>query len=116
MLQTQKIAIVYFALKERLIHPEGEFDKQGRWYPSDEENCGVSRTHRSPSRAYPYSYMTACRSRKHVKDVSEQSPELFEKKLQEALRQGADQKLILSKQKKEINKNGGIDGSGNALR
>ena len=50
-------------LKNREIHPEGTFDKGGRWYPDMKlECCNV----RSPSRAYPYSLMLHCRSWEHV--------------------------------------------------
>lgn len=77
----EQINAVYAALRDRRIHPEGEFDKAGRWYPSTEENCGVSSVIRSPSRRWPHSYMHACRTRKHVQALAEQSPELFAKKL-----------------------------------
>ena len=86
MLHTQKIQIVYQALKNRDIHPEGEFDKQGRWFPSDDENCGVRSEIRTPSRSYPYSYMTACRTKKHVRRLAEESPELFQAQFQKALK------------------------------
>jgi hypothetical protein len=49
----------------RLEHPDGSFDRGGRWYPCDDEDCGVSRTARSPSRAWPLSYNQACRSLSH---------------------------------------------------
>ena len=71
------IQIVYIARRDRRIHPVGTFDNAGRWYPSDAEDCGVSNSHRSPSRSYPYSYMTACRSRRHVAALAAQSPALF---------------------------------------
>lgn len=45
-------------------HPEGAFDKGGRWYPKgkDEEVMGSVR---SPSRSFPNSYNLACRSLAH---------------------------------------------------
>lgn len=71
------IQAVYEARKERLIHPVGQFDKQGRWYPSADEDCGVSATVRTPSRAWPYSYMVACRTRKHAAALATMAPDLF---------------------------------------
>ena len=56
----------YLALKNRQIHPDGKFDSAGRWYPSDAETLPCCGGHRSPSRAYPYSYMTHCRTAEHV--------------------------------------------------
>lgn len=57
---------IYEARRDRQVNPEGHFDGAGRWYPTDREDAGVSRTLRSPSRAWPYSYMVGCRTRKHV--------------------------------------------------
>lgn len=56
-------------MSERITdHPEGEFDKGGRWYPSDREDCGGDGTStRSPSRSWPYSYMLRCRTREHCR-------------------------------------------------
>jgi hypothetical protein len=60
------IASIYTARRDRQVNPEGSFDGAGRWYPSDREDAGVSSTLRSPSRAWPYSYIIGCRTRKHV--------------------------------------------------
>lgn len=54
---------IYHELKERMIHPTGKFDSGGRWFAENSELINV----RSPSRAYPWSEMTACRSKKYVK-------------------------------------------------
>jgi hypothetical protein len=86
------IQFVYEALRDRVIHPDGKFDNAGRWYPSEAEDCGVSRVICTPSRAYPYSYMIACRTRKHVAKLAEQSPALFERHLAEACRRAAERK------------------------
>ncbi|HFD31318.1 MAG TPA: hypothetical protein ENJ28_01200 [Gammaproteobacteria bacterium] len=58
---------VYEMLKNREIHPTGKFDNAGRWYAANDDLISV----RSPSRAWPYSQMTACRTRKYVKAVAE---------------------------------------------
>jgi|APSaa5957512535_1039671.scaffolds.fasta_scaffold34737_6 hypothetical protein len=57
---------VYEDLKYRNINPSGSFDNGGRWYASNTELINV----RSPSRAWPYSEMTACRTLKYVTAVS----------------------------------------------
>ena len=58
---------VYKMLKSREIHPTGNFDKGGRWYSREIEFIeGI----REPSRAWPYSQMTACRTKKYVKFIS----------------------------------------------
>ena len=53
-------------LQDRRQHPDGTFDKQGRWYPSDAETQDCCQHIRSPSARYPYSLMKHCRSVGHV--------------------------------------------------
>jgi hypothetical protein len=60
------VKAIYEARRDRQVNPEGSFDSAGRWYPSDREDAGASGRLRSPSRAWPYSYMVGCRTRKHV--------------------------------------------------
>ena len=55
----------YIRRKNRDEHPEGEFDNGGRWYPDEIENLDT-RHYRTPSRSFPYSYMTACRTLRHA--------------------------------------------------
>jgi hypothetical protein len=60
------VAAVYTARKDRKSHPEGRTDNAGRWYPSERENAdGDGSSTRSPSRAWPWSYMSRCRTRQH---------------------------------------------------
>ena len=61
----QSCAQQYIARKYRTEHPDGEFDNAGRWYPDEIEELDTS-MYRSPSRAYKYSYMLACRTVEHV--------------------------------------------------
>ncbi|TAH43647.1 MAG: hypothetical protein EYC69_02215 [Bacteroidetes bacterium] len=56
----------YYKRLERSEHPTGRFDKAGRWFPEDEEKCDCCFGLRAPSRAYPYSLMTHCRSINHI--------------------------------------------------
>jgi len=56
----------YLSRKERKTHPDGDFDKAGRWYPSGAEKCKACSSVREPSRAYPFSIMTHCRSIGHI--------------------------------------------------
>lgn len=59
-------ATVYAARKARTTHPEGATDKGGRWYPSEREDAdGDGSQARSPSAAWPWSYMLHCRTRAH---------------------------------------------------
>lgn len=55
----------YRARQSRRVHPRGRFDGAGRWYP-DEAAEGGTPAVRTPSRAWPYSYMLACRTRRWV--------------------------------------------------
>jgi len=50
--------------RDRTEHPEGKCDRAGRWYPADSENFD-HRGRRIPSRAWPWSYMQACRTLAH---------------------------------------------------
>jgi hypothetical protein len=54
----------YIDLQDRRVHPGGKFDHAQRWKPDRELACCA--LIRSPSRAYPYSLMTHCRSLTHV--------------------------------------------------
>lgn len=54
--------LVFQLLKDRKLHPKGEFDKGGRFYLTHGELVNV----RSPSRTYPYSQMKAGRTMKFV--------------------------------------------------
>jgi hypothetical protein len=55
--------------RDRKAHPDGKFDNAGRFYPSTDERCDCCKDVRSPSRSYPYSYMTHCRSAEHVANL-----------------------------------------------
>ncbi len=85
MFSQSDIQTVYEARKNRMVHPAGKFDNGGRWYPSDDENAdNFTARLRSPSRAWPYSYMTGARTRKHVAALAEANPAYFAKLLAEA--------------------------------
>lgn len=64
--QVLKAAQEYLDRRDRITNPDGSFDKAGRWYPSESEECNCCGAIRSPSRAYPYSYMVHCRTAGHV--------------------------------------------------
>ena len=58
--------------QERTEHPAGKFDKAGRWEPSTSEDCDGFTSHtRTPSRAWPYSYLLAARSLEHCEALSD---------------------------------------------
>jgi hypothetical protein len=63
----EAIKAVYIMLKDREIHPSGSFDNAGRFFAEHSELINV----RTPSRSYPFSHMTACRTLKYVKAVAD---------------------------------------------
>lgn len=69
----QKLIIkeIYELAKNRAIHPAGKFDNAGRWHPADLLENSVSSDIRQPSRAWPYSLMVHCRTRKFIKNFVE---------------------------------------------
>lgn len=60
---------IYLLRKKRIIHPEGEFDKSGRWYPSDNEKCSCCDKVKPPSREHPFTLLVHCRSRNHIENL-----------------------------------------------
>jgi len=66
-LKEDLINAVYQDLKNRNIHPKGEFDNAGRFYAEHQDLINV----REPSRKFPFSQMAACRSKKYVTKVCE---------------------------------------------
>lgn len=59
-------AVEYINRKNRNSHPEGSFDKAGRFYPDGNDALALNQNVRAPSREWPYSYMASCRSMAHV--------------------------------------------------
>jgi len=62
-----RAAYEYVRRQSRGTHPAGTFDSAGRWYPlpeAEEQKCCASI--RQPSRAWPYTLMSHCRSMAHV--------------------------------------------------
>ena len=64
-----EVAKIYLDRKNRLSHPEGTFDKGGRFYPDKFEDRDCCKFIRSPSRSYPYSLMHHCRSIDHIANL-----------------------------------------------
>jgi hypothetical protein len=58
---------IYRDLQERKIHPSGRFDTAGRFYLKNADCVSV----RQPSRRYPYSEMSAGRTKKYLINVME---------------------------------------------
>ena len=63
-----KAAIEYLLRRDRVDHPNGHTIKS-KWYPSDPESQSCCNSIRQPSRAYPWSLMTHCRSILHVSQL-----------------------------------------------
>ena len=55
----------YLARANHLERPDGKNDNGGRWYPSDQEDCGITTEIRAPSRSFPHSYWKAAHSLNH---------------------------------------------------
>lgn len=70
---------MYERRRDRIDHPDGNFDNAKRWYPADGEKCDCCNSIRRPSRDYPYSYMTHCRSRAHCTELYNKNPEQWQK-------------------------------------
>jgi len=66
---TKNAAEEYLDRRERSSHPDGYFDKAGRWYQSDDEECECCSEIRRPSRAFPLSLNQHCRSVEHLADL-----------------------------------------------
>jgi len=64
-IEKSEIKEVFTMLKNRELHPRGEFDEKGRFFLEDSHLVDV----REPSKRYPYSQMTAGRTMKFVKAV-----------------------------------------------
>ena len=65
----QQIQDLFDKRKDRVEHPAGSFDRQGRWFPAQEETQDCCRGLRSPSRAWPYSLLLHCRTKKHCQNL-----------------------------------------------
>lgn len=55
--------------QNRESHPSGNFDKAGRWFPNDAEESLCCKSISSPTRAYPFSLNSHCRTAKHVANL-----------------------------------------------
>jgi len=64
----------YAARRARREHPEGQFDKAGRWHPSDSERQPCCSSIRQPSKRYPHSLLKHCRSLGHVARLNDVDP------------------------------------------
>lgn len=60
---------MYVKRQNRTTHPAGKFDKAGRWYPAGDEVCSCCTGIRNPSRAWPFSLMTHCRTAEHIANL-----------------------------------------------
>ena len=69
MTDIQEAMCEFTKRSHRINHPSGSFDKQGRWYPSDNEKRSCCNAIRSPSTSFPYSLMNHCRTKKHIAEL-----------------------------------------------
>jgi len=66
------ITEIYQQAKNREINPCGDFDNKKRWYPCDTLKVYTDCV-RTPSAAWPFSYMIHCRTKKFIKKMVEGS-------------------------------------------
>jgi hypothetical protein len=77
-------------LQDRQEHPEGSFDSAKRWYPDVEtDSLGYIR---SPSRAWPYTYMNHCRTAKYQAQRIGEDPKAISKAIR-ILRKSDDEEI-----------------------
>ena len=57
-------AILFILRRDRDEHPCGQFDNAGRWYAKGRDYEVLARC-RAPSRAFPWSQMSSCRTLRH---------------------------------------------------
>lgn len=62
----EQVERIYRSRKSRRTHPCGQFDGAGRWYPNGGEEQECCSDIRRPTRAWPYSLMLHCRTRRHI--------------------------------------------------
>jgi hypothetical protein len=62
----EETAAEYLKMQGRVLHPYGQRDGAGRWYPVEKERASCCGNVRQPTRAYPWTLMTHCRTLKHV--------------------------------------------------
>ena len=72
------IDYLYKARLRGIVYPNGKTGKGNKWHPSDEEQCSCCKSIREPSRAYPWSLMTHCRSKNHIRTLAEENPTYFQ--------------------------------------
>lgn len=68
---------IYEFRKDRRSHPDGNFDKQKRFYPSVRETCSCCESIRTPSISWPFSLMKHCRTKKHIQQMVHKNRERF---------------------------------------
>lgn len=81
------VELVYVARRARVLSPEGATQSGNRWYPTKAENadnytCAI----RSPTYAWPWSYLKAACSRRHIKDLSIANPDFVREQADSAVR------------------------------
>jgi hypothetical protein len=59
-------AFEYYQRKKYENKPEGTYDRQGRWYPSEHEHYACCDKIRSPSYNWPYPLLHHCNTSTHI--------------------------------------------------
>lgn len=64
--KVKEACIEYHMLVDRKRHPDGHFDRAGRWYPSDDEEMSCCKEISTPSKKHPYTLNKHCRTLAHI--------------------------------------------------
>lgn len=78
-----KIQMAFQVLDDRMKHPPGSFDSGGRWYPADWWMASCCRSIRNPSRRHPFSLLSHCRTKRHIRTVLKETTGLDADKVHE---------------------------------
>ena len=62
--QAIQAVLEYMQRQKNFKMPKGKW-VDGRWYPTDEEDCGITASIRAPTQNFPNSYLNAARTLKH---------------------------------------------------
>ncbi|ADV66505.1 hypothetical protein [Deinococcus maricopensis] len=88
-----EIAMVKLDRDRRVTKPEGEFDRQGRWYPSWRESSSHLNSVRAPSVKWPYSLLKATSSRHHLRALRREKPMYWRELLMLSLKYATDEQI-----------------------
>ncbi|TBV70621.1 hypothetical protein [Pseudoxanthomonas winnipegensis] len=88
-----KAVMEYIQRQKNFKLPKGKW-VGSRWYPSPEEDCGITDTIRAPSQNWPNSYFNAARTLKHCAALYGVSHDEAKRTLKELRAQHTDMEIM----------------------